>query len=471
MMELTRRRTGPGSGSRPAGTARESTPGVVLAIVCAGVVLASLDLFIVNVALPQIAADFGGARLGDLSWVLNAYAIVFAALLVPAGRLADRTSRKRGFLVGIAVFTLASAACAAANSVGALVAFRAVQAAGAALLVPASLSLVLAAYPAERRGGAVRTWTAMGGLAAGIGPMLGGVLVAADWRWAFLINVPVGLLALPIGARLLPDPPGERGVLPDAVGVVLLMAAIGALTLGLVQGNGWGWTSGRVLGLLGGSALAVVLLVARSARHRSPVFELDLLRVRGYGTTLVSMLLFSAAFGAMLLSFVLWAQTVWGWSALRTGLAIAPGPLVVPILSALAGRLIARFGPGAVIAAGCTLFAAGVVWWAVAVGQRPDYADLIGGLLLTGTGVGLTLPTLFSTAATALPPHRFATGSGVLSMVRQVGFAVGVAVLVAVLGDATTGRLVAFRHGWIAVAVMALLGAASALLLRRPARP
>jgi MFS family permease len=167
------------SGSRP----RETPPGQVLAIVCAGVVLASLDLFIVNVALPAISRDFGHASLSDLSWVLNGYAIVYAALLVFFGRLADRHRLGRGFLLGVAIFTAASAACAAASGVAMLVAFRLVQAAGAALLTPTSLGLVLASYPPERRGGAVRTWTATGGLAAALGPVAGGLLVAASWRW------------------------------------------------------------------------------------------------------------------------------------------------------------------------------------------------------------------------------------------------------------------------------------------------
>jgi MFS family permease len=171
----------------------------VLLIVCAGVVMASLDLFIVNVALPQIATELGQPNLADLSWVLNGYAIVYASLLVLAGRLADQHSRKSGFLLGVAIFTAASAACGAATSVPMLVAFRLVQAAGAALLTPTSLGLVLASYPAERRGGAVRAWTATGGMAAALGPVVGGLLVTASWRWVFLVNVPIGLAALVFG--------------------------------------------------------------------------------------------------------------------------------------------------------------------------------------------------------------------------------------------------------------------------------
>src|SRR3984885_10295328 len=175
---------------------RSASPNLVLLIVCAGVVLASLDLFIVNVALPSMGRSFGSTGLGDLSWVLNAYAIVYASLLALFGRLADRYPRNLGFLVGVSVFVAASAACAAATSLPMLIAFRVVQAAGAALLTPTSLGLILATFPSERRNGAVRTWTAVGGLAATLGPVIGGLPVAVSWRWVFLVNVPVGLLAL-----------------------------------------------------------------------------------------------------------------------------------------------------------------------------------------------------------------------------------------------------------------------------------
>jgi EmrB/QacA subfamily drug resistance transporter len=456
--------------ARPSSTVTATRPGAVLAIVCAGVVLASLNMFLVSMALPRIAQAFRGTGLADLSWVLNAYTIVFAALLVPAGRLADRAGRTRGFLLGVVIFTGAAACAAAAGNVGVLVGFCALMGVGAALLIPTSLSLVLAAYPPERRGGAVRTWAAMGGLAAGLGPVIGGPLVGADWRWAFLINLPVGVLALAAGWRWLPDTPGDGGAVPDVTGALLLTVGMAALILGLVKSNDWGWGTARVIGLLAAAAAAGVLFVWRSARHPSPVLELRLLRIRGYSVTLASALLFSAAFAAMLLAFVLWVQNQWGWSALQAGLAMAPGPLMVPVLSVLAGPLIRTFGPGRVIAAGCAVYAAGALWWVTVVGLEPSYADLIGGLLLTGSGVGLALPTLFATATASLPAQRFATGSAVVAMIRQLGFAVGVAGLVAVLGTPATAQegLDAFQRGWSTIAAVALLAAVTALLLRRP---
>src|SRR5258708_28094895 len=205
MEELSQAPSSPAPGSR----SRDTPPGQVLAIVSAGVVLASLDLFIVNVALPDIPRAFGHASLGELSWVLNGYAIVSAALLVFFGRLADRHRRNDGFLLGVAIFTAASGACAAASSVAMLVAFRLVQAAAPALLPPTSPGLVLASYPPARRGGAVRTWTAMGGLAAALGPGIGGLLGTARGRWVVLVNVPIGVAALAVGWLRAPQVPGE----------------------------------------------------------------------------------------------------------------------------------------------------------------------------------------------------------------------------------------------------------------------
>jgi EmrB/QacA subfamily drug resistance transporter len=454
---------------------RAASPNLVLVIVCAGVVLASLDLFIVNVALPQMAKDFGVDGLGGLSWVLNAYAIVYAALLVLFGRLADRYSRKRGFLIGVAVFVAASAACAAATSLPMLIAFRVLQATGAALLTPTSLGLILASFPPERRSGAVRTWTAVGGFAAALGPAVGGVLVDASWRWVFLVNVPIGLAALLAGWRLLPDVPGHPARRPDAISALLITGGVGALTLGLVQGGSWGWSGARTIGVLALAVLALALFALRTARHENPLIDRALFRVRPFTGASAVAVLFSMAFGAMLLSRVLWAQDVWHWSALTTGFSIVPGPIMVPLFSFLvAGRLIDRLGAGIVIAAGSTIFAAGMVWMALAAGLRPDYVgDVLGGLLLTGIGVGLTLPTLMGTAAASLPPASFATGSAVVNMLRQVGLAIGVAVLIAVLGSPASpaAALAAYQRGWVVTAAMSLAGALVALRLLTARRP
>jgi EmrB/QacA subfamily drug resistance transporter len=469
---------------RPRAASAAAAPSRVLVVVCAAVVMASLDLFIVNVALPDIGRDLGEHDLGTLSWILNGYAIVYAMLLVPAGRIADRYRRKDGFLLGLAVFTAASAACGLADGVDMLIAFRLVQAAGAALLTPTSLSLVLAAYPPERRSGAVRAWTAVGGFAAALGPVVGGLLVAVSWRWVFFVNVPIGLAALVAGWFTLPQAPGHPVPRPDLAGVLLATAGVGLFTYGLVEGgqtgsgggSDWsGWTSPAVLAALAAAAVLLAGFVLHCLRHHNPLIDPALFRVRAFTGASTVAFLFSTAFGGMLLSAVLWMQDDWGWSALRTGLAIAPGPVMVPVFSFLvAGRLIARFGSGPVIAAGSTVFGVGLLSWAVAMGVRPDYpADLLTGMLLTGVGVGLTLPTLMAAAAGSLPAHAFATGSATVTMLRQVGTAVGVAVLVAVLGTPGTAaaRLAAFQRGWTVLAVLALLAAGSGWALLRGPRP
>jgi EmrB/QacA subfamily drug resistance transporter len=443
----------------------------VLVIVCAGVVLASLDLFIVNVALPDMARDLHTTSLADLSWVLNAYAIVYAALLVLFGRLAEGRRREHGFLLGVLVFTAASAACGAASTLDELIAFRIVQAAGAALLTPTSLSLVLATTAPERRHGAVRAWTAVGGLAAALGPVVGGLLVALSWRWVFLVNVPIGLAALIVGWSRLPRVDGHPVPRPDALAAALVTAGVTALSLGLVKGNDWGWSSLATIGCLAGAVLALAGFAVHCAHHRNPLIDARLFAVRAFSGSSLVALVFSIAFGSMLFSRVLFAQDVWHWSALTTGLSIAPGPLMVPIFSfGVAGRLIRRFGPGPVIAAGATIFAGGAAWWAAAVTIRPDYVSgQLGGMILTGIGVGLTLPTFMATGASSLPPASFATGSAVINMLRQVGLAVGVAILVAVLGTphGAAATIAAYRHGWEMIAFASLLAAViGALTLR-----
>ena len=453
---------------------RNASPNLVLFIVCSGVVLASLDLFIVNIALPDIAADLGTTDLGSLSWILNGYAIVYASLLVFFGRLADRHRRNYGFLLGVLIFTLASAACAFATSVGMLVIFRLLQAAGAALLTPTSLGLVLASFSAERRAGAVRIWTATGGLAAALGPVVGGLLVAASWRWVFLVNVPIGIVALVIGWRRLPDIPGHSGPRPDLLGTVLATLGIASLTLALIEGNSWGWTSAATLLLLSFSLALLIAFAAHCQHARNPLIEPELFRARSFtGATLVA-IVFSASFGGMLLSVVLWAQNVWHWSAFQSGIAIAPGPLMVPFFAFLvSGRLAARIGAAAVVSLGLVCFGAGLAWFGFAVATQPDYAtQMLPGMILNGIGFGLTMPTLMAIGTRELPPASFATGSAVINMMRQTGLAIGVAIFVAVLGTPVTAHAVlqSFQHGWFLLAALSFVAVVPTVVFLRQAR-
>jgi MFS family permease len=360
------------------------------------------------------------------------------------------------------VFVAGSIACSAATNLPALIVFRVVQAAGAALLTPTSLSLILASFEPEHRAGAVRTWTAVGGLAATLGPVVGGLLVAISWRWVFLVNVPVGLLALAVGWRSLPRIPGHPVLPPELSGAALL-------TAGVVNGSRWGWGSTPTLAALAGGVALLLAFALRCAQTANPLVDPTLFALRPFTGASAVALVFSAAFGAMLLSRVLWAQDVWHWSPVITGLSIAPGPLVVPLVSfTVTGRLNQRLGSGATIAIGCTIFAAGATWWGLAQTLAPDYAsEMLGGMILTGVGVGLTLPTIMATGTSLLPAHSLATGSAVVNMFRQIGLAIGVAVLIAIIGEPHSpgSVLSAYREGSLTVAAISLLAAGVGLFV------
>jgi EmrB/QacA subfamily drug resistance transporter len=460
-MEITSQPIAPAT-PRAASTGR---PGLILAVLAAAAFMASLDVFIVNVAFPDIGSDFHGASLSNLSWILNGYAIVYAAMLVPLGRLADRYGRKAGFIAGLTLFTIASAACALSTGLWLLVAFRVLQAVGAAALTPASLGLLLTSTPPERRIRAVRIWAASGALAAAIGPVVGGVLVQASWRWVFLVNVPVGIAAVIAAVRQIPDSRDESVTrTPDLVGAALLAVAIGSVSLGLVKGAGWGWSSTATLASFGVAALGVLGFWFRSEHHPMPIVEPALLRVRAFAWSNVTSLLFSISFGAGLLGMILWTQEVWGYSALRTGLAIAPGPVMVPLFVALNQRFANRVRPGRVAASGNVLFALGTLLILTRVGEHPHYvSEILPGWLLIGIGVGLALPTILSAATADLPPGRAATGSAVVNMSRQIGTVLGVSVLVAVIGSHASygARHAAFQDAWWIIVGCSLVAALS----------
>jgi EmrB/QacA subfamily drug resistance transporter len=421
---------------------------LVTIIVCAGVFMSSLDLFIVNIAFPSIEHDFGGASLSSLSWVVSGYSIVFAALLVPAGRWADAFGRKRAFLLGLAVFVVASAACAAAPSAALLIAARVVQAAGGAMMLPTSLGLILPEFEPSERHAAIGVWAATGGVAAATGPPLGGLLVQADWRLVFLVNVPVGIAGLIAGSRVLAERREQGALSPDLPGAMAFVVAIGALVLAIVKGQDWGWGSPAVVGLVVLSVALLATIWRRSLRHRSPLIDPEMLRVRSFSLAVTASIVFFAGFAAMLLNSVLFLTTVWHESVVTAGLMLFPGPFMAAVFSIPSARLGARLGyrlPGIV---GAIMFTSASAWWILRVHGTPAYAsEYLPGMLVSGAGVGLVIPTLTGAGASSLAPERFATGAAVLTMGRQVGSALGIAVLVAVLG-AGTAALSDFQAAW-----------------------
>lgn len=449
---------------------RTTSPRQVFAIVCIGVLLANIDLFAVNIALPKMAAEFHGASLEDVSWVLNAYAIAYAALLVFFGRLSEGYSRDGSFILGVAIFAAAAAAGAAATNLWILVALRVVQAAGAALMTPASLGLLLATFPPDKRGGAVRDWSAVAGLAAALGPLLGGLLVSISWRWIFIVNAAIGAVAILIAWRKLPKVPGHDIERPSFIAALLVTGGTCALIFAIVKINAWGWSSPAISGSIALSAALLALFVWHSLRSQNPLIDPTLFRIRPFTGASLAMFPYSITFGAMLFSVALWGQTAWGWSALETGLAIIPGPLLMSVTSLLlTGKLIARFGTAPVVTAGIVFVIAAFLFWTTCLTLEPNVAYVVLGMSLNGIGVGLTFPTLMGVSTHALPPSSFATGSGMVNMIRQAAIAIGVAVFVAIVGSPASPeeRLAAFQIGWWVMAAITAITLIPTLLLLR----
>jgi EmrB/QacA subfamily drug resistance transporter len=407
---------------------------------CGGAFLAFLDTTIVNTSFPDIRASFGEATPAQLSWILDAYFIAIAALLVPAGGIADRYGRRRVFVVGVALFVATSLLCAVAPTWEFLVATRALQGVAAAVMVSVSLALLLPLFPLERRAAGVGIWGAAAALAATVGPPLGGVLVElADWRWIFLVNLPLGALVLAAAVRGVDESRDESATgLPDLAGTALAAVALGLLALGIVEGNGWGWDSAAVLGCIAGSLVLLGVVVARSHRHPRPVVDLNLFRIASFRTGTLGTLLFAAAFFSTILGNILFLTGVWGYSVLGAGLAVMPGPLTSAIVAGPAGKLADRFGHRAVIVPGTLLYAAGLLLIRGA-GVEADYlADWLPGMLLMGAGIGLAFPTLGAAAAADIPPERFGIATAVTSAGRQLGAVLGTAILIAIVGEPAT---------------------------------
>jgi EmrB/QacA subfamily drug resistance transporter len=361
--------------------------------------------------------------------------------------------------MGLGLFTTASVLCAIASSLGALVAARILQGGGGALMLPTSLGLLLPAFGPARKGAAIGLWSAIGGAAAAFGPPIGGLLVQASWRWVFLVNLPFSLLALVVGVRVLKEVKDPVAHKADLVGAGLLSIAVASLAAAIVEGSTWGWTSGAILGAFALALVASVLLVVRSGRHPNPIIEPAVIRQRAVALADVSSLVFFAGFGAMVLGGVLFLTEVWHEPVLRAGFMIAPGPLTAAICAFPGGLLGARFSHRLVGTIGSLLFAGAALWWIRRTGVTPDYVGAyLPGSIATGVGVGLMLPALGGAATASLPPERSATGTALYAMGRQIGLALGVSCLVAVLGTATGVAAVhAFHHAWLFMAACSLV--------------
>jgi EmrB/QacA subfamily drug resistance transporter len=443
-------------------------PWRAFAVVGTAIFLTILDLFIVNIAMPAVAAEFPATPLADLSWTLTIYAIVFGAALVPAGKLGDLYGRRRLFLGGLVIFLLGSVMAAAAPTPGLLFGGRAVQAIGAAAITPNSLAVLLPAFPPQRRPSVIAAWGALAGLGAAAGPPLGGILGDLDWRLIFLINIPIGLAALIAAPRLVTEVRDHTVTrLPDLLSAALLAIGMAALTLGFSQAPRWHW-DGRFVASLAVAAVAAVVVWLRSRRHPVPILEPELLRRPSFRVTLAASVFSWAGFSALLVASSLFLTNAWGYSILAAGLAMTPGPALSAVTASLSGRLAARFGSGLVGATGGVLLTLGGVWMATGLTQQPAYWQVfLPAQLLAGAGMGLLPPTLIAITVGGLPPARLSTGIAVYSIFRQIGVVTGVAVWLALLGTRSLTDAAAFRSGWILLAVLSTLTAASMIVVRR----
>jgi NTE family protein len=429
--------------------------------------MAYVDATIANIAIPNIGHSFPGVHISGLSWVLNAYNIVLAALLVPAGRLADTLGRKRFFAGALVLFTISSAACAAAPSLGLLIAARAVQALGAAALIPTSIAIIMHAFPPERRPHAVAMSVAVAALGAGIGPALGGALITADsWRLAFLVNVPVGMVGLLLSMRYLSESRTEGDVhLPDAAGSVMFGSAVALLALAIVEGQEWGWGSARIIGAFAGAAVLATMFVRESQTSREPLFDRGLLRIRQFDVAASVFTVAMAGFFGYTLVNALFLTSVWHYSLLQAGASMTPGPLVAFMLARPTNALAERHGFRPVLVVGAALWGVGVLLLSALSSSTPDFLGFwLPVNCLMGVGAGFVVSNGGSAVVSAAPGERFATANALLTVLRALGGVIGVAIVAAIVAR-PLALLAAYQDAWLFGACCLLAAAVGYLSL------
>lgn len=432
-------------------------PAVALVASSLAFSLVLLDATVVNVALPEIREDLG-AGVTELQWVVNAYTLALASLLLSAGALADRFGGRRMALAGASLFTVASAVAAAAPTVAALVGAQLLLGVGAAALVPASLAILTRAYPEPaRRARAVGVWAASSAAAFAAGPVLAGLLIeAVGWRAIFAVNLPFAAAVLLLVSRGVAPAPGARGRGLDLAGQATAIVALAALTLALIESGDVGWGSPLVAAALAVALAAGTAFVAVERRAAAPILPLTLFRERAFTASTVAGLTVSFALYAELFLVSLYLQDVRGLSALETGLAFLPQPILFALAGLPAGRLVARHGPRLPLAAGGATAAAGALVL-VGAGATTPYALLVLGMALFGAGAGAVIPAITTAVVAAVPAAQVGVASAALNASRQTGGVLGVAVLGGLVAD---GAFLAGMHLALLVAAVALLGAA-----------
>ena len=429
--------------------------------------MVALDALVVTTALSTIRVDLG-ASIEQLEWTVNAYNLSFAVLLMTAAAVGDRIGRRRMFAAGLGLFVAASAACALAPDVGWLIAARAVQGVGAAMITPVALALLSANFPAELRGKAMGMFAGITGLAVLGGPVIGGAIAqGAAWQWIFWLNVPIGLAAMPLVVRRIPESYGRRARL-DLGGLALVTGAALGIVWGLVRGNQAGWGSVEVVGTLAAGAVLAAGFVAWELRAREPMLPMGFFRSRAFsaGNASVFFLLASLFGAAFFLAQFL--QTSLGDGPLDTGLRLMPWTATLFIVAPIAGSLVNRVGERPLIVGGLLLQAIGMASIALMASPAMAYADMVPALVVAGTGVSMAIPATQSVVMGALAPTEAGKASGTYNMVRQLGGVFGIAILVAVFsGAGSYASPQAFTDGFGpalgVTAALALVGALTAL--------
>jgi len=456
--------------------APRSSLGWVLAITAAAGLIVALDQLVVATALQTIRRDLHASMAG-LEWTVNAFSLSFAALLIPSSELGDRIGRKRTYLLGLAVFAAASAACALAPNVAVLITARVVQGAGGALITPAALALLTGATPPQKRGAVMGIYAAVMGLAVVGGPLVGGAVVQGiAWQWIFWINLPVIALVAPFAATMLTETKGAP-TRSDLLGLLLAAGAMCAIVWGLVRSGASGWSSVEVLGTLVGGGVLLMLFVAWELRARTPMLPMRLFTIREFGAGNVSTLLLTASLFGTVFFLAQYLQVALGCSPLGAGLRFLPWTVPLFFVAPLAGRLQDRLGPRWLISTGLTLQGAGLVWLAVLAHRHDSYGLTAAALLLSGIGTSMAMPAQQSAVMGVAPVSEMSKAAGMFTTVRQIGGALGIAILAAVFAAHGSDRSPPeFANGFsaaiTAAAVLAFAGAVSGLFLsgRRPAR-
>ncbi len=445
----------------------------VLALASVASLMVALDVLVVSTALSSIRVHLG-ASIEELEWTVNAYSLSFAVLLMTGAALGDRFGRRRLFAAGLALFIAASAACALAPNVGWLIAARAVQGAGAALVAPLSLALLTAAFPPERRGQALGIYSAITGLAVLGGPVIGGAVTQGlAWQWIFWLNVPIGLVAIPLVLTRIRESYGPKAAL-DIPGLALFTAAAFGLVWGLVRGNRAGWGSVEVVATLAAAVVLSIAFVLYELRAREPMLPMRLFRSRAFaaGNTL-NLLLFASLFSAVFF-MAQFQQTTLGQSPLDAGLRLLPWTAALFFVAPVAGAAVDRIGERPLIVTGLLMQAAGMAWIALIARSGLPYPEMVAPLVLAGTGISTAIPAAQSVVVGAVAPQEIGKASGTFSSMRQLGGVFGLAVTVAVFsGAGSYASPAAFGDGFAAsIAVSAGLSLAAALAATAlPSRP